>query len=275
MSTAGVVASRLVRGVGASDSPPPVPSGFTPNEPAGFSTFLDHTFDAATAPSGWSLSEGVNGDLVLGGSGPEHPTSLGLQQANTTPSEGLAILSRTSPTDTRSVYFSMAFRLSSNYVLHSSGMKFIYPYLTGTGRPFEIGLKTTSGRNGGKFRFALFTYYAEPNDSFDNFEDDIGQPDLDVGTWYRWEVLIQNNAVVGDATGRIRWWLSSWTGSAWTAPTLRADAQNLRIVPVGLAGTWGLWEYNFYYGGSGSNPVVAAQQIEINRLYHSTSTTGL
>lgn len=273
-----LVGRRLLRGVAVNASAPE-PGDFTPNEPSGFSTFLDHTWDTTDAPTGWALSLwGSQIDSVLvTDTGPEHPTSWGIQQKAGSNTGQLMILDRAMPTDTRSVYVAVAFKLSANYVMHANGTKLIYPFLTGTGRPFELSISTVAGRDGGQFKILYFPYYINnpgfPNVLTNNVNDDV----LVVGTTYRLEFCIQNNAVVGEETGRVRWWISTHNGSAWNTPVLKADHQNLRIVPDGfsLPGTWGLWEYNMYYGGSGDNPVIEPQTFEINRLYHSVSTEGL
>ncbi len=262
------------------EEPPPGPtSDFASMEPPGFTSILDHTWDTTDAPPGWNLSLwGSQIDSVLvTDTGPEHPTSWGIRQKAGSNTGQLMILDKVMPANTRSVHIAVAFKLSSNFVFHANGTKLLYPFLTGTGRPFEFSIAPTAGRNGGLFRFLYFSYYLD-NPGFPAvLTNNVNDDPLAVGTRYLLQFCVQNNSVVGEATGRVRWWISTHNGTDWNPALLKGDHQNLRIVPDGysLPGTWGLWEYNKYYGGSGDNPVTEQQTFEFNRLYHSVSNEGI
>ena len=260
--------------------PPPISGGFAPNEPSGFTTFLDHVWNSTAAPSGWYLS--INNSLtnsILTGPGPEHPTSWGIEQTvNENGTGQIAILDRQSPTGSRRFYTAFAYRFSPNFAWHVNGTKVIYPFLSGTGRPFEFGFSPLAGQFGDAFNWRMFTYYLDNPGIPKVLAENQGAPALVRNKWYRMELLVENNAVLNQPTGRIRWWNSEWNGSTWGAPILRSDNSNIVLWPEYMSaqpGTWGLFQYNLYYGGSGPSNIPEAQVMEINRLYQSHSTVGI
>ncbi len=249
------------------DSPiqPPPSGGACPNQPAGYTKHSDLTFSSTTPPAGW----GFWGDRQIQSSaGPDAPTSLAFRQAAGSSSGQIGILDTQAGAGVRRVYNCVVFRQSPNFVQHNSSTKFIYPFLSGTGRPFEFSMSPVDGRNGGTFRWRMDTYYPDNPTMPGVLMDNLSPLIMTRGTWYRLEFLIENNPVVGEPTGRIRWWTSTWTGSAWSAPVANADYRNLVLVPTSLkvSGTWGLWQLNLYYGGSGEVLVPQDQFIEINRV---------
>lgn len=265
---------------GASGGPPPEPSAFTPNEPAGFTTFLDHTWNSTAAPSGWTLDE-RGSDVAFGtgaGTGPENATSWGLTLRGGQTMGQLAILERTLPANTRRVYSAFTMRLAAGWQFHPSGLKVLYPFFTSTGRPFSFNILPTNGNTGGKFNWRTETFYLDNPGVTNPLAENQGAADLDVNTWVRMEFLYENNATIDAANGRVRWWSSVWNGSAYNAPVLRADHPNVVLwhtyPPGPYPGTFGRWEYNLFYGG-GEILVNADQLMEFNRAYLSTSTTGL
>ena len=263
--TGGTVRDTAFITVNGATPPPPPPSGGTcPNQPSGYSLRSDLTFASTSVPAGWNLW----GDRILTGAGPAAATSLAFRQAAGANSGQIGILESQAGTSVRRIYTCVVFRQSANYVQHTNGTKFFYPYLTGTGRPFEFSMAAANGRNGGTFRWRMETYYLSNPGIPKVLMDNVNPIVMNRGTWYRLEFLVENNSVAGSPTGRVRWWTSTWNGTGWSAPSQNADYPGVVIIPTGLGipGTWGLWQYNLYYGGSGDNPVPADQFVELNRV---------
>jgi hypothetical protein len=259
-----------VNGAAPPPPPPPTPSGAAcPNQPAGYTLHSDLTFASTAIPTNWNLW----GDRILRSNGPAAATSLGFRQRAGTNSGQIGILESNAGAGVRKIYTCVVFRQSDNYVQHTNGTKFLYPYLSGTGRPFEFSMAAANGREGGTFRWRMETYYVNNASMPKVLTDNVTPITMTRGTWYRLEFSIENNLVPGQATGRIRWWTSTWNGSEWSAPVLNANYTNMNIVPDGfnLPGTWGLWQYNLYYGGSGDNLVSADQFIDLNRVMFFTA----
>lgn len=244
---------------------PPPSGGVCPNQPAGYTKHSDLTFASTAAPAGWNLW----GDRIIQNTaGPTAPSSLAFRQVAGSSSGQIGILESNAGSGVRNVYNCIVFRQSPNYVQHNNGTKFLYPFLSGTGRPFEFSMSAVDGRTGGTFRWRMETYYLDNPTMPKVMVDNLTTVTMNRGTWYRLEFLVENNAVVGEPTGRIRWWTSTWTGSGWTSPVANADYKNMVVVPAGfnLPGTWGLWQLNLYYGGSGDVLVPQDQYIELNRF---------
>jgi hypothetical protein len=255
---------------GTVSSPPPQAGGACPNQPSGYTQHSDLTFASTAVPAGWNFW----GDRVLlNQAGPAASTSLGLRQIAGSSSGQIGVLESNAGAGVRKVYNCIVFRQSANYVQHTNGTKFLYPFLSGTGRPFAFSMASANGRDGGTFRWRMETFYANNPGIPKVLQDNVNPITMTRGIWYRLEFLVENNVVVGQPTGRIRWWTSTWNGTSWSPPQANADYQNVVLVPdgFGLPGTWGLWQINLYYGGSGINLVPADQFIELNRVVFFTS----
>lgn len=271
----------VVAAVQPEDPEEPPPASFTPNMPVGFTSQLDQRWNSTAAPVGWSqYFDATHAEATLEeDDGPENATSLGITQKAGSNSGQLAIIDRLLSPDTRRVYVAMAYRLTSNYRFHNSATKVLYPYLTSSGsyRPFEVSMAPLDGRDGGIFQWELQRYYVSNPGFPDYLRNNINDDPLSRGVWNLTEFLFENNAVLDATTGRIRWWNSTHNGTSWNAPVLKADHQGLRVVPnnSGFDGTWGTWQFNVFYGGSGDVPVTVPQTMAINRLLLSTNTEGI
>jgi hypothetical protein len=251
--------------------PPPAGASFCPNEPPGYVKYDDVGFSSTTAPAGFSFDS--RREIVSDPEAPYYPTSLAFrflagQRSGGTGSFGTQNFASPRP---RSVFVCVVFRQSANFRQHVNATKFFYPYSTnsmGQGqRTWEFSFRKVGlDLANGLYQWKSIMYSGDT----DGYSDNVEPINMTTGTWYRLEMVATQNTP-GQKNGVMRWWTSTWTGTAWESPRLRGNHQNVLYSPTGWPGTWHGWTLTLYFGGQGGDPLTEDQFVYLNRLYLSTA----
>lgn len=248
-----------------------------PNEPAGQTAVLDRAFGSFPgAPMIGDLRSVGNRDTMTTPTAPLSPTSMALKIKAGTASGAGGIL-RTADDYTNNytkAYSCVVFSQSENYQQHKNATKFFYPAQltldrTDWKRPFELSMRPVGDVTSGFFNFVLWTYAGGSGPTA--FGENVNATPLQRGVWYR----IETWAELGSPStnyGTVRWWISTWNGTSWSAPVLRGDHTGT-VYTTGPthSGTWVSWMIDSYFGGSGGTPIPEDQYLRINRMRVSMS----
>ena len=261
MSTAGVVAARLVRGTAA--SVPPGDILWAPNEPAGYTLIGDSTFTVGEEPEDFDIATSadfpVRQPAVVEYAGPFGSASYRTRYpSGLTDGDVSFMYQRSTPSGATEVYASTAHRTSSPFVQESSETKLFYP------SQISFGMAPYGDTDSGLYTFKATSYPDGGGDS--SVGHNIAPSYIcQNGVWYMVEVQIIRGTPGGNDSV-VRCWLSAWDGAQFPTPTLVMETTTMRIAGPAQSAAFAGLDFKQYRGGAGSPTLSAEQFTYCNRV---------
>ena len=261
MSTAGVVAARLVRGVGA--VAPPSDVLWAPNEPGDYTLYADRTFTVGEEPAGFNIATSadfpVRQPAVVAYPGPFGSDSYRTRYPSGLTDGDVSFIYLTdTPAGIAEVYACFTLRTSPDFVQESSETKLWYP------SQISVGMAPSGDTDSGQYVIKATSYPAGGGDS--SVAHNIAPSYLCANdATYMVEVQIVRGTPGGNDSV-VRCWLSEWNGAQFPTPTLVMETTTMRIAGAAEPATFSGVDFKQYRGGVGSPTLPADQFTYCNRV---------
>lgn len=220
----------------------------------------------------WALWAGggnvANFSIVSDATAPKSPSSVGQMRYPVGLVGGYepAVLGKTLPGTSTTLYASMWIKLSSNWVSNPSGVnKINHIFINGVNRIYTSAQDATGGLQP-QMRLQQLAGYYDANvqggqgsgNSVNLVPNIAGQTGVKVirGQWHRWEFVLYGGSA-GGADGTVEWWIDGVKVGRYTG---------IPFVANGGTNTWDWFQWNPTWGGLGGT-ISAAQYQWMDHLY--------
>lgn len=224
------------------------------NEPPNFTPISVRSF-RSREESGWETRRGRNLEIMSSSTPTDGPPMYGraVYPAGFEAGSGPVMTKMDLPAGCKSIYVSFLVRLSDNWQPHPSGVnKVLHIWIAGRNKVYL----TFQGRGGELRPQVNLQGLREVPVSRNLVPNASRRSRASVGTWHRWEILLQANSA-DNSDGRITWWFDGETVGRY---------DGIRFALMSSDQGWEQVSWNPTWGGRGGR-IVVPQFMDVGQLY--------